>query len=200
MSVCLYVCTTYGTCTTQKTHAVAYFTTTQLIDAHVLENEAVKIFLASLLACRALYRRNKGNSKNLYLFLFAFAVRLAARNWRGVLASHSQFANVGIVVLMTAIAMRDKPTASSVLAGVFVVRILGELTAQDTLLFFGQGFMAQLSQGVAHGVSGQPSTLLSHEGDTSHSRAAKLAFEWSHVNFFPSLLVHACLHSTLHAS
>ena len=177
---------------------MAYFTTARLIDANTLESGAVATFLAILFACRALHRNNKGNSKNLSLFLFAFAVRHAARNWRGVLASHSQFVNIGIVLLMIVTSTRKKPTVPSVLAGVFMVRVLGELTAQDTLLFFGQGFMAQLSQGVAHGISGQPSTLLSHEEDASHSRAAKLAFEWSHVNFFPNLLINACLHSTLH--
>ena len=64
-----------------------------------------------------------------------------------------------------------------------------ELTAQDALLFYGCAFTAQASQGLAHDVSRQAATLLSHEECTDgHCRATKLGFEWAHVVYFPNLL------------
>ena len=41
-------------------------------------------------------------------------------------------------------------------------------------------------------VTRQEATLLAHEADPKHGRAIKLAFEVSHVCYFPNLLFHAC--------
>ena len=118
----------------------------------------------------------------------------AAAQRRGAFADDEsvRLINIGLLTLMGVLSMLPKPTVPCVLGGVVAVRIAGELTAQDTLLFWGAAFVAQLSQGIAHKVTKQQATLLSHEESTAHGRRAKLAFEVSHVCFFPCLLLHAC--------
>ena len=100
--------------------------------------------------------------------------------------------NCGLAVLMALLASLPKPTVPAVLGGGLVVRAAAELTAQDALLFYGCAFTAQASQGLAHDVSRQAATLLSHEECTDgHCRATKLGFEWAHVVYFPNLLTQA---------
>lgn len=50
-----------------------------------------------------------------------------------------------------------------------------------------------ISQGISHDVSGQEATLLLHEQSEEHGRREKLAFEWSHVVYFPNLLLQSVL-------
>jgi len=119
--------------------------------------------------------------------------KFAATTWRGAWATENPCTtNLVLVFMMGLLGALPKPTIPCVVGGVAVVRALGELTRQDALTFYGAAFLAQLSQGVAHKVSGQEATLLSHEKDDSHDRGVKLAFEWSHVTFFPNFLLHAC--------
>jgi hypothetical protein len=117
------------------------------------------------------------------------ATALRGRAWA---TENPSTTNLVLVFMMGLLGALPKPTIPCVVGGVAVVRALGELTRQDALTFYGAAFLAQLSQGVAHKVSGQEATLLSHEKDDSHDRGVKLAFEWSHVTFFPNFLLHAC--------
>ena len=99
---------------------------------------------------------------------------------------------VAQLVALALLASLPKPTVPAVLGGGLVVRAAAELTAQDALLFYGCAFTAQASQGLAHDVSRQAATLLSHEECTDgHCRATKLGFEWAHVVYFPNLLTQA---------
>jgi hypothetical protein len=60
------------------------------------------------------------------------------------------------------------------------------------------GTPAQLAQGIAHDVSMQKATLLSHQ-DSMADRRVRLAFEWSHVVYFPNLLFQSCHESLVGA-
>jgi len=55
--------------------------------------------------------------------------------------------------------------------------------------------MAGISQGVAHRVTLQASTLGSHEQNETESREKKLGFESAHVVFFPCLCIHSLFES-----
>lgn len=127
-------------------------------------------------------------------FGIAFTASRGAAHWRGTFAddSSTRLINIALFVLMSVLGMLPKPTVPCVFGGVLAVRIAGELTTQDALLFWGAAWVAQLSQGIAHKVSRQEATLLSHEESTAHGRRTKLAFEVSHVCYFPNLLLHAC--------
>jgi len=125
-------------------------------------------------------------------------VRVVATPWTGIVSNPALVSqiNVGLLALMAGAGMLPKPTIPCVVAGVLAVRVVGELTGQDALLFYGAAFAAQLSQGVAHKVSRQPATLLQHEDAASElPRRARLGHEFSHVIFFPNLLLHSCYQS-----
>jgi len=128
------------------------------------------------------------------VFGLALAARLVAKQWAGALAHQTAMLNPLLLVLMTALSMLPKPTVPAVLGGALIARPLGELTSQDALLFYGAAFVAQSSQGVAHEVTRQKATLLSHEG-SEEDRSVKLAFEWSHCVWFPNLLFHSIYES-----
>ena len=125
------------------------------------------------------------------MFGLALLMRLGAAPWAGQLVGSEAQANVAVLIVMAILGALPKPTKPCVVGGMLLARALGELTSQDALIFYGNAFVAQLSQGVAHDVSLQPATLLSHEEDEGHGRAIKLAFEWSHVAYFPNLLFHS---------
>ena len=55
--------------------------------------------------------------------------------------------------------------------------------------------VAMLMQGRAHDVTRQKATLRNLEDDDKHGRTRKLAFEWSHVCYFPALLWRSALES-----
>lgn len=65
--------------------------------------------------------------------------------------------------------------------------LLGPLTAQPWLYFYTAGYMATVSQGVAHHYSGEPGTL---------PQLARVRDELAHIGFFPTLVCHT-LHQSL---
>jgi len=129
-------------------------------------------------------------------FGVAIAARWAASPWQGQLASSASAVNLGLAALMVLFSMLPKPVVPCVLGGILVARPLAELTGQGVLLLYGNAFMAQLSQGIAHDVSRQKATLLSHE-DSMADRRVRLAFDCAHCCYFPTLWFHSCYQSLL---
>lgn len=182
---------------------VAAFTAAPHLAPHELELGAVAAFLCTLVLFSLFTerrshrgRRAAGLLSDLLRACARFGlfvgVRLVARQWRGAFAADAAAINCGLAVLMALVSSLPKPTVPAVLGGGLVVRAAAELTAQDALLFYGCAFTAQASQGLAHDVSLQAATLLSHEeSDGGHGRATKLGFEWAHVVYFPNMLTHA---------
>ena len=63
-------------------------------------------------------------------------------------------------------------------------------------------FLAMLWQGVSHIISKQQATLVALNKNAGSKKSPdatqreKVAFEWSHVSYFPVLLLHSC-HASL---
>ena len=124
-------------------------------------------------------------------FGVALVPLLIASKWRGALAGDgAQSAIATVLVLMVALSALPKPTVPVVVGGMLVARTVGVLLDEPILLFYGAAFVAQASQGVAHDVSKQKATLLSHqESDEGHME--RLGFEWAHCCYFPNLLLQS---------
>ena len=188
------------TATSAACIAVAYFVA-PLLSPRELEMGMMGAFVATLVLASVVFvprvktKEPRSLVKDLAhafkIFGLAAAFRLAATPWAGAWAASHATADTALVVIMAVLAMLPKPTVPTVLGGMLCARALGELSSNNALLFYGQAFVAQLSQGVAHDVSRQKATLLTHE-DSSEGRGVKLAFEWSHVTYFPNLLMHSC--------
>ena len=167
-----------------------------MIDPRHLEVGAILAFVAMLALASAVFDRPRsagfvadfGTATG--RFAVVLGIRVFAELWHGAWAAEAQIANAGLLAVMLSIGLLPKPVIPMVGAGVVLVRTVAALTSQDALLFYGAAFVAQLSQGVAHDVTWQKATLLSHE-DSKHDRATSLAFEWSHVVYFPNLLMHS---------
>jgi|MDTC01.1.fsa_nt_gb hypothetical protein len=184
------------------------------VDPRLLEAGAAALFFLVLLACGVLRPKAAGRSllKDVGVFVKFFVIaasfRVAAARWRGAYAGSEVELCLGVLCLELLLATLPKPTVPTVFGGVIAARVAAELVALPSgggrasvlLLFYAQGFVAQLSQGCSHEATGQNATLISHEegGDTAHTRKAKLGFEWAHCSFFPSLLLHSC-HESLTA-
>ena len=67
--------------------------------------------------------------------------------------------------------------------------VLGILLNQHLLSSSSSAFIATALQGLAHALSGEQATLVKLQD--SPDGAAKLAYEWSHVVYFPNLLLHS---------
>ena len=171
------------------------------ITAAGLECGAICAFVLTLVVASALLERKTYRTKGFLrdvahtigMLGLALGVRLAAGYyWHGALVKGEEtnmlISATGLVMVI--LACLPKPVVPCVLAGIFLVRTVGEVTARQELLFFGAAFMAQFSQGISHDVTRQKATLLSHEA-SDEGREKKLAFEWSHVVYFPNLLIHS---------
>merc|ERR1712086_156771 len=178
------------------------YTAAPFLCPRTLEMAAISTFMTTLVLASVLLKR-KGNRTTgffndivhgLTRFGFALLVRLSVTPWYGVWAAEANHVNGVLALVMIMMGLLPKPVVPSVLAGAIFVRIAGELTAQDPLLYYGAAFVAQASQGVAHNVTRQQATLLSHEA-SNESREEKMAFEWSHVVYFPNLLLHSAYDS-----
>lgn len=77
----------------------------------------------------------------------------------------------------------------SVFYGALLGSVLGILLNQHLLISSSSAFIATALQGLAHALSGEQATLVKLQD--SRDGAAKLAYEWSHVVYFPNLLLHS---------
>ena len=82
----------------------------------------------------------------------------------------------------------QNPLSFLVLTAVPLLRLASAAAGGDPLLFFwSYGFAGSLFQGLTHRTVAEEATLLALERETEQR---KLKFEWSHVTFFPVLLLH----------
>lgn len=119
------------------------------IDPRVLEACAMAVFMLVLtVTSKPAQKVSKDFMHGCLRFGIAVAFRYAASLYRGQFAHASWVpqANVGVLALLVVLGMLRKPTVPCVLAGLVVARMVGEVTDQPWLLFYGQAFVAQLSQ------------------------------------------------------
>lgn len=195
------VCSVLSTACIGAAYVGAQHVTARELELGAMGTFVGVLLLASLLLARKVNAKApllgtaKDVARALAWFGLATAVTQAAGTRAGAYAAEARQANAALALLMCVLGALPKPTVPAVLGGIFVVRAVGVLTSQEPLLFLGAAFAAQVSQGVAHDVSRQQATLLSHEKDASHGRATKLQFEWSHAVYFPNLLLHSAYDS-----
>jgi len=117
--------------------------------------------------------------------------------WKG---STSLVFGVFFSIILLVCTKKD-PVAAVVMVGTFGSWPLALLCDEPALAFYGLGYLATASQGIAHAVSGEPATLLrlneaagmsTDAASAAAMQAAKVAYEWGHVTNFPNLLLHAC--------
>lgn len=173
-----------------------------------LESGAITTFIAVLFVAPFVFKpsvtvnggRGSGARyvKALAYFGLAIGARAVALPWAGQLVTWAPQMNAALCALMCALSLLPKPVIPCVLGGILVVRPFAELSGQRFLLYYSNAFFAQLAQGIAHDVSMQKATLLSHQ-DSMADRRVRLAFEWSHVVYFPNLLYQSCHESLVGA-
>ena len=151
-------------------------------------------FGATLLLVNFLWARRKLPAKQLVRGLILpavlyFAMPVFSEKYTGLYKQHHDAVLVGVLAYLVAVAaLLRNPIKPIVLTGVALCRAAGVLTDELALCFLGYGFLGSLLQGVAHMATNEEATLLAleREGDD-----AKVRFEYSHVTFFPCLLLHS---------
>jgi hypothetical protein len=100
---------------------------------------------------------------------------------------------IGVIYLMTVslIATRLDAVKTLIVAAALLGHLLSIFTTEDLFYFHSIAFTAMLCQGLSHELSKETATLIKLMDQSNHS--AKVAYEWSHVTYFPNFLFHACL-------
>ena len=112
----------------------------------------------------------------------------------GLLADRAVECNLVLGVLMLLLGCRRNPVSTVVLCGCTVGRGLAVVTAQSWLLFFTAGHLGMALLVATRALTKEDATLLILQRNID--RAAKISFEWSHLVYFPVLIMHA-LHDIL---
>ena len=178
------------------------------LDARTLELSMISLFIVVMLLCPLLQlllkqkpRYTLYNATHMAIlgyprgFGFPIAIRLASHLLCGRLSAYAGYANMILFVIASSAASVQKPLMGAHLCGVLLSRILGELTNQEWMLYYGMQSLAGVSQAVSHATSRQASTLGSHEANKKEPRWKKLGFEYSHVVYFPNFCIHSTMES-----
>jgi hypothetical protein len=101
---------------------------------------------------------------------------------------------VVVIMLFLIAAGLKKPLVPLVIAGMLICRAASVAVGNETLagraLFFWHcAFFASLGQGISHKITNEKATLMNLEDEADS--AARTAFEWAHVTYFPNLLVQS---------
>ena len=125
--------------------------------------------------------------------VFAALWRLLATKLRGCAKRFGAPAIAVVLAAMVSLARKDDPVKPVNKLGGIVVWPLALLTDRPELCLYSFGYTAMAAQGIAHRLSGQPSTL--EQVQVLDDGVSKLSFEWAHVVYFPALLFHSVLES-----
>lgn len=97
----------------------------------------------------------------------------------------------GVAGYLGVLGLARNPLTALVLSGLLFTRLASAAAGGDSVLYFwSYAFAGSLFQGLTHRAVQEEATLLALERE---SEDAKLRFEWAHVTFFPTLLLHACI-------
>lgn len=106
----------------------------------------------------------------------------------GVLHHQAVHWNIALFALMSLVGALRDPVKVSVLCGLILGRTLSVATGQRWLLFYATGFLGTVLQAFSHSLSKEEPTLIALQRE---NRRRKVSYEWSHVVYFPVLLLHA---------
>jgi len=102
----------------------------------------------------------------------------------------------GIGILMCLLSFSPWVPQAPAYFGTFAFRFVGTVTSQPFIILWGFAFTAQLMQGIAHYMTGETPTLEKHNKIVKpENRAHKVALEWGHVTYFPTLSIHTAYES-----
>lgn len=174
--------------------------------APVIENSPIELWaiggFAVVTVLHLLLSRKKivvNSEIILYIALIALklgGLYVAAQHVSGILAAYSFELLMGFGVIQVVLCCQRDPVKGSVLFGSFGAAALSVLLGQRWLLLLSYAYSASLLQGLAHALSREQATLLKLQDS---DREKKIAHEWGHVVFFPSLLLHS-IYTTLTSS
>lgn len=115
------------------------------------------------------------------------------KNFIGFYSSSTQLFGIIYIVVIILLASRLDAVKSLIAGASLVGHILSLLTSEKLFYYHSIAFTAMLFQGLAHELSKETATLIKLMDETNHQ--AKVAYEWSHVTYFPNLLFHAIIDS-----
>ena len=100
-------------------------------------------------------------------------------------------ATTALLVVLAGV-LKD-PVKVVVVTAAVLLRMGGTFYLEPALHYWSCAYSAMGLQGASHDTSGQEATLLKLQGESSG--AEKIAFEWSHVTYFPNMLFHSIYQS-----
>jgi hypothetical protein len=108
----------------------------------------------------------------------------------GIHIAYKKQCLVAFVLVMILISLKKDPVKEIVAVGAILSPAVSITTDTPMLYVLGLAFMATLLQGLSHSLSMEQATLIKIELTTADERD-KVSYEYSHVVFFPNLLLNA---------
>lgn len=182
------------------TIAGVYFLTPTLIEAMGQIEFYVYGAFAVVWGLKILFKGTReGSWKESATYLAFLGVKYIITQWllssdyNGILADYTIQISALYIVLLSGFAMQPDPVKKVVPTGSLVSHVLSILTAKRGWFLHSCAFTAMVLQGLSHSLSGEQATILKLQALTNQE--AKVAYEWSHVTYFPNLLFHAVFDS-----
>ena len=123
------------------------------------------------------------------LVAWRVAALTAAKTYGASLSAQSTTLLPSLAALLVLLSALPNPLKPTVVVGMIACRAVAVASGVPEVQLLGYGFFGSFLQGMAHRVTGEDATLLMLEKSEASSK--RLAYEWSHVTFFPNLLFHA---------
>jgi len=123
---------------------------------------------------------------------------ILSQKYGGVMSAESRI--VGIVYMMALVVastITSTPTVPAVIVGMLGGRLAYVFTNNPLFFFFSIGFLGSFCQGESHSLTHEVATLLQLE--RGKDPTLTIGYQYSHVTFFPVLLLHSCYESFVKA-
>jgi hypothetical protein len=140
------------------------------------------------LAIQTLALNKPGFGKQAFAWLVVRSLvwKLVSQN-EGCLKGYSRHITLVVMAIAAKAASSDDPLKATIAPWALTGWLWALLTGNKGLYFWASGMMATISQGVAHAFAGEAGTLVVLQ-DASIDMTS---YEFSHVTFFPNLLLQA---------
>mmetsp|Transcript_14805 Transcript_14805/g.34152 ORF Transcript_14805/g.34152 Transcript_14805/m.34152 type:complete len:327 (-) Transcript_14805:88-1068(-) len=170
-------------------------------DPAFIEYSSYALFLALLLLCQPTNKLTYAYGAGFGAWFFGcFHLSKLAGGMYEDQAATVAAAEMSALFLLAFLSM--DPVKKIAFFGAISLKVCFVLTGQRDFAYMSFAFLAMLWQGVSHIITKQQATLMALNKDKSSNKSPdeaqreKVAFEWSHVSYFPVLLVHSC-HASL---
>ena len=170
-------------------------------DPAFVEYSSFALFLALLLLCqptnKLTYAYGAGFGAWFFGFLQLSKVAGGMYEDQAAIVAAAEMSALFLLAFLS-----SDPVKKIAFFGAISLKVCYMLTGQRDFAYMSFAFLAMLWQGVSHIITKQQATLMALNKDKSSKKSPdeaqreKVAFEWSHVSYFPVLLVHSC-HASL---